>query len=233
MKGITFNFKHSYADFNLILNSKKIGIPSKKKIKIDVPYMNGTYDFSTLGSNGEIIYNQRSIEVKFTLISISKAKLHTELTKAVSWLQDIVQNQLIFDDIKDYYFLAELEDSLEINEKNNIAEITAKFIADPFKIGIDYAANNIWDTFNFEEDYLQSSGYDVVGTKTITLYNPGRIVTPIINCSTAMTLTYNSMTYNLVIGENKLYGLRLINGANSIVINGTGNIEFLFRKVNL
>jgi len=230
MKGITFNSKHSYADFNLILNSKKIGTPSKKKISIPMLFMNGTYDFSTLGSNGEITYNQRAIEVKFTLISISKAKLHAELTKVVKWLQDIPQNELIFDDIKDYYFSAEVEDSLEINEKNNIAEITVKFIADPFKIGVDYAANTLWDTFNFEEDYMQSGDYDVVGTKTITLYNPGRIITPIINCSSAMSILYNSKTYNLIIGDNKPYGLRLANGANSIVINGTGHISFLFRK---
>jgi len=230
MKGITFNLKHSYTDFNLILNNKKIGTPSKKKITIPMPFMNGNYDFSTLGSNGEITYNQRAIDIKFTLISTSKAKLHIELVKVVAWLQDISQNKLIFDDIKDYYFLAEVEEGIEITEKNNIAEITVKFIADPFKTGVDYATNNLWDTFNFEEDYLQSSDYDVVGTKTITLYNPGRIVTPIINCNANMNIVYNSVTYNLIIGDNKPYGLRLANGANSIVINGTGHVSFLYRK---
>ena len=33
MNGITFNNKHSFNDFNLILNSRKISTPSKKKIK--------------------------------------------------------------------------------------------------------------------------------------------------------------------------------------------------------
>ena len=233
INGINFNGKHSFEDFNLIMNSKTISTPSKKKIKIDVPFMNGNYDFSTIGSNGEITYNQRTIEVHFTLLSTSKIKLHVELTKVVEWLQSVPQDELIFDDIKDYYFLAEVENEIAIEEKNNDAEITITFIANPFKTGVDYALNSLWDTFNFEEDYLQDADYDIVGTKTITIYNPGRLITPTINCNATMTLTYNSVVYNLIIGDNKPYGLRLANGANDIIIIGTGHIKILFKKVNL
>ena len=31
---------------------------AKKKIKETVPFMNGYYDFSTIGSNGEIMYEE-------------------------------------------------------------------------------------------------------------------------------------------------------------------------------
>jgi len=233
LKGIKFNGKHSFTDFNLILNSKEIGTASKKKIKVSVPFMNSTYDFSTLGSNGEATYTQRGIDVKFTIVSYSKAKLHTEITKIKAWLQDISQQQLIFDDIKDYYFLAEAEDGIEILESNNIAEITVKFIAEPFKTSVDYVGADIWDTFNFEEDIIQTNTFDVVTTDTVNLYNYGRLIAPTINCNASMNVIVGGITYNLVTGDNKIYGLKLLNGYNTIVINGTGNIKFLYRKVNL
>jgi len=233
MNGLTFNGKHSFNDFGLIMNSKKISTPSKKKIKDSVPGMNSVYDFSTVASNGELIYNQRSIDIQFTLITYSKAKLHSDLTKIAEWLQDVSQTQLIFDDISDYYFMAELEDSIDPTEENEVAEFTVKFIAEPFKTSIDLVGNDIWDTFNFEEDVVQDVGYTVVNTLTVSIYNAGRLITPIINCTSAVTVAMSGKTYNLITGDNKIYGLKLKNGYNSIVINGNGTIKFNFRKVVL
>jgi predicted phage tail component-like protein len=233
MNGITFNGKHSYNDFNLIMNSKIINTPSKKKIKEGAPGMNSVYDFSTVASSGEIVYNQRAIVVNFTLICDSKSQLHSQLNKITEWIQDIGQSQLIFDDIKDYYFMAELEDSISIVEEDDTVEITINFVAEPFKTGIDTVNNILWDTFNFEEDYLQDTEFDVFGTRIATIYNPGRLVMPIINCSANMSIVKDDITYNLVTGDNNIYGLKLKNGANNIVVNGTGHIKFIFRKVSL
>jgi len=231
MKGITFNFKHSFSDFNLILNDKKIGTPSKKKIKIDVPFMNGVYDFSTIGSNGEMTYNQRVIEVKLTLIAYSKAKLHSDLTKITEWLQDIGQSKLIFDDIKDYYFLAEIEEGIGILESNKIAEITIKFIAEPFKIGTSIeGTNQLWDTFNFETDYLQNTDFNIIGSENITIYNPGRSVSPMISASVAMSVIINGDTFSLYQGDNVDYRFKFKSGSNTVVATGTGQIGFYFRK---
>ena len=233
MNGITFNGKHSYDDYDLFIMSKSIQSAAKKKIKIDVPFMNGSYDFSTLGSNGEVVYSQREISIKFGMFTRNRKLLYMKYSKILEWLQDTGQQKLIFDEIKDYYFMAEVESVPTFQEIIMFGELEVKFIADPFKVGVDFALNNIWDTFNFEEDYLQNSDYDIVGTKTITLYNPGRLVMPVINVTSAMTLTYNSKTYNLIIGDNKLYGLKIVNGANTIIINGTGHIKILFKKVSL
>ena len=233
MNGVTFVGKHSYNDFQLIMTAKRIGTPSKKKIKVDVPGMNSVYDFSTIASNGELIYNQRAVEVDFTLFANSKRELHSALSKVDEWLQDTVQGPLIFDDISYYYFLAEVEDSLKISEEHNTADITVKFIAEPFKTGINLVGNTLWDTFNFLEDVLQDSSYDVVGTKTVSIYNPGRLVTPVINCSTAMSVVFAGKTYTLIAGDNTPYGMKILSGANSLVINGTGTLSVLFRKVIL
>jgi len=233
MNGITFNGKHSYNDFQLIMTGKRISTPSKKKIKVDVPGMHSVYDFSTVASNGDIVYNQRLIEVDLTLLASSKHELHSKLSKVANWLQDTPQGQLIFDDFAYYYFMAEVEDVLNFKEEHNTADIIVKFVAEPFKTGLAYVGNTIWNTFNFDEDTLQSLSFDVVTTKTVSIYNPGRSVTPVINCSTAMSVIFGGVTYNLIIGDNTPFGLKLLNGANSLVINGTGHVNVLFRKVTL
>ena len=233
MNGVTFVSKHSYNDFQLIMTAKRIGTPSKKKIKVDVPGMNSVYDFSTIASNGELIYNQRPIEADFTLFANSKRELHSQLSKVAEWLQDTAQGQLIFDDISYYYFLAEVEGSLKTSEEHNTADITVTFTCEPFKTGLAFVGNTIWDTFNFEEDTLQSLSFDVVGTKTVSVYNPGQLVTPTINCSVPMSIVFAGKTYPLIAGDNTPYGFKLLNGPNSLVINGTGTLSVLFRKVIL
>jgi len=232
MNGITFNGKHSFSDFNLIMNGKKISTPSKKKIKESVPFMNSVYDFSTVGSNGEITYNQRAIEVQFTLISTNKAMLHSKLTKVLEWLQGASQNKLIFDEIKDYYFLAEVEDNIEPIETSEVAEFTVNFICEPFKTGTSIeGTNQYWDTFNFETDYLQNTDFDVVESRNITIYNAGRNTSPMISTSTTgMSVTINGNTFDLFEGDNTDYMFKFKNGANTIIATGTGQIGFYFWK---
>ena len=229
--GITFNNKHSFSDFNLILNSKEISTPSKKKVKESIAGMNSTYDFSTVASGGEIVYNQRSLKYNFTLLCNSKAQLHSQLSEIFQWSQDTPQSQLIDDTIKDYYFLAEIEDDINIKEENDTAEITFNFIAEPFKTSINLEGNDIWDLFNFETDVFQDVAYVVSGSKTITIINTGRLISPVINVTSPMTITINFKTFNLVTGNNSLYGLKLLNGSNSLYVVGNGGINFIWRKV--
>lgn len=230
MKGITFNDKHSYMDFGLYIVAKSISPPSKKKIKVDIPFMNSKYDFSTVGSNGEIVYNHREITINFFYEALNRQQLYVKYSSILEWLQDVGQSKLIFDDIPDYYFLAEIEETSTFEEFVNHGYLTVVFVCEPFKYGINEEGDNIWDTFNFETDYLQDTEFYVSGTKTVTIYNPGRLVMPIINADNNMSIEYNSKTYSISKGDNKLYGLRLSKGANKINIKGTGYIKFKFRK---
>lgn len=233
MYGITFNGKHSYNDFGFYVESKVIQSPAKKKIKIDVPGMNGNYDFSTVNSNGEITYDTRDLTINFGISSKSKPELYTKYTKFLAWLLDVPKSKLIFDDISDYYFMAEVETTTTLEQVLKFGKVAVKLIADPFKTGVDYAVDNLWDTFNFEEDYMQTGTFDVVTTKQILLYNPGKATPVTINCSVAMNIVIYGTTYNLVSGDNKIYGLKLLGLYNYIKINGTGKIKFTFRKVSL
>lgn len=227
---ITFNGKKESEIDGVIVIDRVISTPSKKKIKVSVPFMNSSYDFSTVGSNGEITYNQRDINITFAIKAISKDHLQVKYSKVMEWLQDTGQQQLIFDDIPDYYFLAEVETSSSLDEVLNFGRLEVKFVAEPFKTGVNLEGSDIWDTFNFEEDIVQDVEFDVVGTKVVNIYNPGRPVMPVMDANSVMSIEFNLKTYNLGIGYNKAYDLKLQNSYNTITINGTGNIKFLFRK---
>lgn len=232
LRGVTFNNKHNN-DIGVVMQSKSIQSPPKKKVKDSVPFMNGSYDFSTIGSNGEIVYSERDITITFGLPSETKEQLQVMYSKVMEWLVDVGKQKIIFDVMKDYYYMGEVETSTSFEETMEFGKLEVKFVIDPFKYSVDYVGADIWDTFNFEEDYMQDSGYDIAGSKTITLYNPGRTVRPVINCSAPMTLIQNGKSYSLTVGDNKLYGFYLTNLANTLTINGNGRINFVFRKESL
>lgn len=232
LRGVTFNDIHNN-NIGLVMQSKLIQSPSKKKIKDSVPFMNGSYDFSTVGSNGELIYNERDITVVFGLPAETKEGLQVLYSKAMEWLVDTGKHKLVFDVMKDYYFMAEVEDATSFEETMEFGKLEVKFLADPFKYSINYIGLDLWDTFNFEEDIVQDSAYDVSGSRTINLYNPGRSVRPVINCNSPMTIIQNGRSYNLSTGDNKPYGFYLTTSMNLLTINGTGRINFIFRKESL
>lgn len=228
--GFTYNSKHSYNDIGLIMDSKQISPPGKIKIKDTVPFMSGTYDFSTIGTNGEPVYGEREIKVILGLPTRSKEKLHVFYSQILEWLQDTGRQQLIFDDICDYYFMAEVESASSFEEMLKFGKLTVNFTCQPFKIGVNLEGSDIWDTFNFEVDVAQDTEFDITGSKTVNIINVGRLVCPTINTNASMSITFHSNTYNLAIGDNKFYDLKLQPGDNNMTVNGTGHIKFIFRK---
>ncbi|MFL0251413.1 distal tail protein Dit [Clostridium neuense] len=230
MNGITFNGKHSYNDFGLVLEEKKINPPAKTKILDTVPYMNSQYDFSTVGTNGEQVYGTRIITVKLALLCYSMEQLYIVYSQVLEWLVDVGQSQLIFDFMPDFYFLAEVQEAPSWDEFVDNGELSINFVCEPFKYSTSYMGDDLWDDINFLTDYMQDTNeFNISGSTTITMYNNGRLKAPVINCSSAMTVTFNNQTYNLVQGDNKLWGLKLRNGKNDLVFSGNGTVKILFR----
>lgn len=234
MTQIIFNGKKSYDDFGLIIESFNIQPPSKKKVKQSIPFMNGSYDFSTVGSNGEIVYNERTIQVNFWFTEVDRSSLYNKYSRVLEWLLGAGQAELIFTDMPDTYFLSEAEEAPDFEEVvARLGRFQITFVAEPFKYGVDYEGQKLWDPFNFEADYLQDTEFDMAGSKVVTIYNPGRLVVPLINVNAPMTATLNGYTASLQPGDNKDYKFKLQPGANTITITGTGHIKFIFRKVLL
>jgi len=233
-RGFKFNGKHSYTDYGLALESKKIGSPAKQKIKETVPFMDGSYDFSTLGSNGQQVFAERPIEIVIGLPTKSKEQLHILYSKVLTWLVDVGEQQLVFDDIANYYFLAEVESAPDFEEMIRFGKLKVTFTAQPFKKCVEYEGDKVWDTFDFNNDILQEAEFNVAGSRTVSVINGGRIVIPTFNASaTNMTIVFGGKTYSLVVGDNKIYDIKFPSGVNSITLNGTGTITVLLRKETL
>jgi predicted phage tail component-like protein len=234
IKGFTFNNKHNH-DANVVMHEKSINTPSKKKIKETVPFMNGTYDFSTVGSNGEIVYEEREITIILGLPETTQQRLQVLYSKTLEWLVDVGQKQLIFDDNKDYYYLAEVDKVDTFETVQSFGQLTVTFTAYPFKFGVNTVGNEEWDTFNFLEDKLQDTEFDVDAMSTlVNIYNPGRrSVVPIISVDAPMDVKIRDYTANLSTGDNKDYSFKIKPGDNIIEIIGVGHIKFIFRKESL
>jgi predicted phage tail component-like protein len=233
LNGLIFNNKHNYKDIGVIMHKKTIQFPSKKKIKESLPFMNGSYDFSTIGSNGEITYTEREILVTLGLPSNTKEQLQVIYSNVLEWLIDVGKSKLIFDDISDYYYMAEVESTSTFEEVLSVGVLEVTFIAEPFKTSVDYVGFDVWDTFNFEEDIVQDIEFDIINSKTISIYNPRRLVIPTISCNSNMIITLDGYSMNVVSGNNKNWLFKLKNGTNNISIIGTGHIKFIFRKESL
>ncbi|MBV4423158.1 distal tail protein Dit [Clostridium tyrobutyricum] len=233
--GFIFNGKHSYKDFNVWLQEKKIQPPAKVKIKETIPFMNGTYDFSSVGSNGEPVYGERQIQVKLGLRTRNKKELYTVYQLILEWLEDTGRQELLFDNIPGFYFTAEVESAPSFEEALMLGNLTITFTAQPFKVSTSYMGDDIWDTFNFLTDYTQYTNIfeineDGPGT-TVIMYNNGRNITPVINVSVDnMRLSFEGKIYYLTKGDNKLWGMKLKNGENVLhFYNALGTVKILFR----
>lgn len=231
MNTLTFNGKNNWNDFKAYLNYFRPSYPIPTVISITVPYMNGSYDFSTLGSNGEQVFTDRKIDFSLEFIEYNKEKLLQTYNSMIAWLfSDGQLHDLIYSTEPNMKYRAKI---IEISPYENLVtsgKIQGAFLAEPFKYGVDYEGNKVWDTFNFETDVIQEVGFDVVDNTTVNIINVARAVCPTINVNAPMSITYNGKVYNLSPGTNKIYALKLSTGDNSLTITGTGHIEILFIK---
>lgn len=226
--GITKGNKHSYNDFGLKIVSRELNPPSKNKVKSTVPFLNGSYDFSSL--YGENTYGERKIKYVFDLGYNSKPAYISKQTAISEWLNDGFREPLYDDLIPGYYFIAECEDSIDFSEEYIDSEVTVTFNAYPFKIATMQDGHDIWDEFNFELDMVQETKFTVNGTQTIKLYNNGSIgIIPTIICSDAMQITKGNTTYEFTQGTSKSI-FKLDKGLNELTITGNGTIEFKWYK---
>lgn len=226
--GIYYKDKHSYKDYGLTIKEKNISFPTKNKVKETVPYMNGSYDFSNL--YGEQTYQERTLKYTFNLIARNKEELNIKKIKVVDWLLNSYKTQLKDDQMKGYYFLAECED-IDLKESSRFAEITATFVAYPFKISEYEEGNDLWDKFNFELDCMQETKFDVFGSKKVEIINLGsRKITPTVICSSNFDVIKDGITYKFNSSITKDWRFNLGKGINNVILNGTGDIEFIFRK---
>ena len=228
MIGIVKGGKRSYDDFGLTVRDTTTETKKKNKTLVKIPFMNGSYDFSSL--YGGQTYEEETRTYEFNLIAKDKYDLEIQKIKVSDWLLDGEQAEIYDDLLAGYHRLAECID-LSFEENYNYAKVTANFRAYPFKISNLCEGHDIWDELNVELDVSQEVSFDVNGVKNEVLINNGsNVVTPIVICSTSMIVTLDNKAFKFPEGESKDYRFRLKKGDNCLKIEGKGTIEFKFRK---
>lgn len=227
LRTITYNGINSIK-YGLFVDEAKISYPEKKKVKKEVPYMSGSYDFSAL--YGECPYEERTLVYYMDLIADTPKDMQDYKDAIVKWLSVDKQIPLYDSDIRGYYYLAECT-KFEAADDDIYSRLTITFTAYPYKIASTMIGEYFDSSYDYNFDSFISSTYFVSGSLVLGLLNDGiRKSKLMIEVDSVMTISIEGKSYDLSIGRNEISGNVLPVGMTNVTVTGTGNITFLYRK---
>lgn len=223
-----------FGDFNSknagwYLQSREAPTPDKKEIVEKIPYLQGVLDFSD--ALGEVFFDRREITYEFKLPN--KGYLDRKVAERFikSSMTTKSESKLFDSHDQRYYWLGKVK-SIKVTDvplkKHLIATIV--FICYPFAFHVDDYFDDIWDTFDFENDFSNWTKWHINGQKEIYFVNGGDTsVSPIVICSSDITLVdEKGKTYKFKQGENNDFVLSIKSGINRFTAKGNGMISLRF-----
>lgn len=200
--------KYSYDDFEASVKERKKTSPKKKKIKETVPFSNQTYDFSAI--NGEVYWEERELTYVFEITASSAEELETKKQPFVSWVMNVMDEEIHDPFIENYHFIGTFADIEEDDSEFEKSTITVKFTAYPYMLA----------------NQARTSSRDISAEKAhnLTIKNSSshRII-PTITATRDCLLKFGNVSYDLSAGEtlkSSLFALDV--GENVITIQGKG-----------
>ncbi|RKL63014.1 hypothetical protein DXT63_08440 [Thermoanaerobacteraceae bacterium SP2] len=122
MLGFTFNGHHS-SEYEIYMRSRNRQLlPSIRQVEEVIPGMHGVYDYSS----GEL--EDRIIEVDCAIVG----DLRSKARQIASWLYSATRGKLIFDDEPDKYYLAKINNRIDLEQTINLGRFTLQFKCEPF-----------------------------------------------------------------------------------------------------
>ena len=223
----------SYDDFGFTIKELYIGMPQPNLILESVPYMQGVYDFSSVG--GETKYTTRDIQITLQLDRYEyfiKNIVYFNL-KVVNWLNNVQTMQELKIDYVQGTFMARVEEIGELQVTEDTIELAVKFKAQPFRTWDLYEGHNIWDEMNFDSDWFQDTKFTVLDDEykvDIELKNISVTkAKPVIIVDGNVKVEFDGFIYTF--GSGKYYNqIWLSKGINKVKLYGYGTIEFVWFK---
>ncbi len=215
MKGIAFGNLHTYRDLNMILTHKTIGTPTPKTDMLDIPGGDGMLDMTEFF--GEVKYGNRPITYEF-----STAIPYEQFPAFFSRVQNALHGQkveIVDDEDPAHYYIGRLTVS-EFQAKRAIGTLTIECDCEPHK-------------YKKARTVVSKA---VSGTETITLTNSRKRAVPEVQIITdgSMRIEYQtSNIWDLGGGTYTLPELELLEGANTVIVTGTGTITFTYQEAGL
>ena len=212
MKGVRFGNYHSYDDFSLILSQKTIGAPSPKTETIDIPGGDGVLDLTEFF--GEVKYNNRNLSFEFSSI-VPQAFFMNQFSHIQAALHGR-KMRIILDESPEWYYTGRISVS-EWKAEKAVGKLTIDCDCEPYRAKLS-------------ETVITK---DVNGPQTVILTNGGKIVVPTIDITGEVQLTFGENFYTLAAGRYDLPGVQLVNGENTILLDGAGTATFTYLERGL
>lgn len=226
MQTVTFGTKNSYDDFGLILTDKDIGFPEPKLEKVDVIGADGVIDLSEV-LNDDIKYKTRKLQFTFTVLKGNKYWASTVADVANYLHGKKLRIQMDFDPA--YYYTGRCKIN-SFKTSKRLCTITIDAECEPYRLDINGNGEKwLWDTFSFQNGFIRVNAVTVNGSLQVNLQNQRKIVSPTFTCSTAMTVTFDGVTYNLPKGKTQVLGIRLQYGTNYVTFKGNGTVKIEYQ----
>jgi len=226
MQTVTFGTKNSYDDFGLILTDKDIGFPEPKLEEADVVGADGVIDLSEV-LNDDIKYKTRKLQFTFTVLKGNKYWASTVADVANYLHGKKLRIQMDFDPA--YYYTGRCKIN-SFKTSKRLCTITIDAECEPYRLDINGNGEKwLWDTFSFQNGFIRVNAVTVNGSLQVNLQNQRKIVSPTFTCSTAMTVTFDGVTYNLPKGKTQVLGIRLQYGTNYVTFKGNGTVKIEYQ----
>ena len=226
MQTVTFGTKNSYDDFGLILTDKDIGFPEPKLEEVDVIGADGVIDLSE-ALNDDIKYKTRKLQFTFTVLKGNKYWASTVADVANYLHGKKLRIQMDFDPA--YYYTGRCKIN-SFKTSKRLCTITIDAECEPYRLDINVNGEKwLWDTFSFQNGFIRVNTVTVNGSLQVNLQNQRKIVSPTFTCSTAMTVTFDGVTYNLPKGKTQVLGIRLQYGTNYVTFKGNGTVKIEYQ----
>lgn len=227
MQTVTFGTKNSYDDFGLILTDKNIGFPEPKLEEVDVIGADGVIDLSEV-LNDDIKYKTRKLQFTFTVLKGNKYWASTVADVANYLHGKKLRIQMDFDPA--YYYTGRCKIN-SFKTSKRLCTITIDAECEPYRLDINGNGEKwLWDTFSFQNGFIRVNAVTVNGSLQVNLQNQRKIVSPTFTCSTAMTVTFDGVTYNLPKGKTQVFGIRLQYGTNYVTFKGNGTVKIEYQR---
>lgn len=230
--GVKFNGLHSYNDFGLIMLSKNRPILSEPKLVVeDVPGTDGEYDYSDCNPDNRTKYKPRPHDIEFSLKERNPALVRIKAHEIANWLA-CGEQQLIYDDETAVFYLARVANKLDLeNQIVSVKRFTVQWKCRPYA----YSVVKSTDQIQFGQGLMLGYGYKldmvplifaVTEAKTLSIYNPGRFVKPLIRITGAFTnISFTANGKTLTYGAASASGTIDIDCEKQQAIKGTDNVN--------
>lgn len=211
-KGVTFNGKHSWRDYELKPVKFSTPLPAQRTVKQEVPGMHGSLDVSE-ALTGYVLYENRTLEFVFDLRAHTQEEFEEKMFVIRNDL-DSVKGNVILDTDSDYYYVGRFTVSGEYQQEEIDHEIVIAADAEPFK-------------YKTEVTLVKTA---VSGAKTVVCMNDRMEAVPSIKSSSECTVFFRGNSYGIPGGISMIPDIVFRRGENFLRLEGNAEIEITYQE---